>query len=387
MAKTNYLGQFIRECRTNLGMTSRKIEELSSKGRYTKISHSNLIAIERGDHVPTFDKILTLSLLMNVPTHHFEERLKLDMLGAPEAPEGADYESLSEEGREYLSLGDYEKAMNCFAQSYMFLEKERGCSENEKMLKQFEARLNVANCRVRVGIPVVAKEELEELLSEELLPDALVVKVSYVLSEIYRELKNYRVALRHAKDALDLSKDLKDEELTAKILNTLATIYYQKSDYEKANALYRQAMKTFQNAGNERVVALIKGNLAVCYTAQGNFTEAIRLSEEGLKVARGSRDARAVASALASLQKVYFLKKNFALSKKYGQEAKDMAQEKDFKDYLFISLFYLWRVAQEEKKTKLTTVFYERLITLSRKVEVSFPEIEEFKRLKAFEGH
>src|SRR5207248_793361 len=59
MMAANSLGRFIRECRESLGFTSRKVEEMTrTRPGLVAISHSNLLAIEKGSHVPTFDKIV-----------------------------------------------------------------------------------------------------------------------------------------------------------------------------------------------------------------------------------------------------------------------------------------------------------------------------------------
>ena len=54
------LGRFIKECRTNLGYTTRRVEEITrSRPGMVAISHSNLVAIEKGRHIPSYDKMVT----------------------------------------------------------------------------------------------------------------------------------------------------------------------------------------------------------------------------------------------------------------------------------------------------------------------------------------
>src|SRR5204863_7922285 len=125
-----------KDCRSSLGLTSRKVEEITrSRPGLSPISHSNLLAIEKGSHVPTYDKVLTLALVYNVPTQHFEDQLKQDMLGVAEPPPGVASDDLMLAAGSALEEGQYERALELFTQAHHAAAAEEHTAPGERLAR------------------------------------------------------------------------------------------------------------------------------------------------------------------------------------------------------------------------------------------------------------
>lgn len=379
MNERSNLGRFIRECRVSLGYTSRKIEEITqSRQGLAKISHSNLIAIEKGKHIPTYDKIVTLSEVFSVPTYLFEDQLKLDMAGPQAIPEGTTYESAEALGKEYLAMGDLEQALECFTQSYLLAEQAE-IPPPEKNKKVIDARINVANCERRLGLSRVARDELEQIFTLPDIDEVTECKVSWLLSTVYRQLRNFRIAERHVGHAMDIVSRLDDPDLAAKICNSAATIAADRGQNDRAEMLFRQALSLFKKLGNEVEVGRIQRNLGSYYTVKGDYIEAIRLLEAGIEIARKHNNWQSLSSGLCSLAAAHYHLKKYATARKHGKEAREIAQEWGYQDCMFVSLYYLWLVARTENQAKLAGLYFDRLKLLVKKIDFDLPEITQFR--------
>ena len=60
--------------------------------------------------------------------------------------------------------------------------------------------------------------------------------------------------------------------------------------------------------------------------------------------------------------------------------AKELAEAGELTELVFVSLFYLWRIAAREKQTKVEIVYRERLRYFRTKIDSRCGEVEEFER-------
>jgi tetratricopeptide (TPR) repeat protein len=382
---SSHLGRFIKECRTSLGYTSRKVEEVTrTRPGLSAISHSNLLAIEKGVHVPTFDKILTLSLIFNVPTSHFEDQLKRDMQGGEDRAPSLPSDSLLTLGMAALAEGEHGRALEHFIEAYTAALAEQARAVPEAAERLAEARLQAANCRARLGLVRIAKEDLEAILGDEATPPGIVVRANFLLAELHRELSNLRLALLHARAALDLvpasDPSARSRTLRAKFCNTLGNILDERGESPAALSAYDEAYRLFEQLGDRRACGLVARNIGETHLRRQDFPAATRRLEEGLAVARESLDRRGAAYGLVNLARVHFLQGENERARERAREAKDLAQAESYQDVLFSSTFYLWRISEIQGQPSLTRVFADRLAVLQRKLETRSAESDEWSR-------
>lgn len=375
-AGANHLGQFIRECRTTLGYTSRQIEAMTrDRDGLSRISHSNLLAIEHGKHVPTFDKVITLSQLFNVPTQYFEDQLRNDMIRV-RAAAGPDEsaETLAQRGRAALAAGEDAQALELYLQSLAVAMSQPASAERDLLVA--EAKLSAAQCRARAGLLRLAKDELEDLLGTANLDPDVARRACLYLSQIHRRRANHRLALLFAEQALATCPE--NSDLQARVLNAIANALHESGDSPGALAQYQRAHDIFEALGDLRSAAQVSRNMGPAYFRLNDYDKAISCLRSGLAVADTTGDRRGHAFALANLVRALFLRDQVEEAKVLARSAKEAAQELGAPEVMFVSMYYLWRIALREKQVGLAAVYQERLASLYKKLETHCEEAEKW---------
>jgi tetratricopeptide (TPR) repeat protein len=350
----------------------------------TPISHSNLIAIEQGRHVPPYDKILTLSLVFNIPTQLFEDQLRRDMQDGHAAAVGESAEELYQTADALRSEGHYEQALATYTKLLSQLDGPDPGMDREHVVEMTaQARLQAANCRSRLGLPRVAKEELEELLKLEPLATGTEVRAFFLLAETYRELGNSRLAMTHAQTAHALAGTLGEPVMEAKILNTLGNIYDDGGKHQDALEAYQRATELLEAVNDKAGLGIVLLNVGSTWDRLGKLAKAQEATARGVAMARETGDRHGLAVGLVNLSRIHTLRKQLGRAKQTGKEAKEIAQEESYPDLLFHALYYLWRVSQLEGRAALGRVYEDRLRAVRRKIQTRTEEVLAFDEQRA----
>ena len=162
-----HLGRFLRECRERLGLTSRQVAELTrTQPDRTPISHSNVLAIERGRHVPTLDKVLTLSAIYGVAPGHFIAELRRDMVAGEDSPTLGYADAVAAAARA-RAAGQLSTAVELYAQALRHGEAAEAGDGAGRRPGPAAVRLELAGCYAQLGLATVAQRELERVLGDD----------------------------------------------------------------------------------------------------------------------------------------------------------------------------------------------------------------------------
>ena len=383
MARGSSLGRFIRSCRLERGLTTRGVEELTrSRPGLVSISHSNLIAIEQGLHVPSFDKIVTLGLVYNVPSQMFEDHLRRDMLAVAAEPPGRTSDELRTQAKQTVAAGDFAKALALYGELYATIEGSP-IPPGEKCGDLAWVGLQAADCRVRLGLPRVAKNELEDILKLDGLPPEFEARVHHVLAETCRQLGNSRLAMTHAREAMAQARTLRDPRLLAQTLTTAANVADDRGETRTALANYEEALGLLEPLGDTDQTGRVLRNIGGCWERLGDLSRAADTTTRGVAAARASGDRFDLASGLANLARFHDLRRLNAEARAAAKEAKDLAQAENYGHVLFAAIFYLWRLSEVEAQAALGQVYLDRLHVLARHMATRTEELVEFEQLMA----
>ncbi|MFC2172948.1 tetratricopeptide repeat protein [Acidobacteriota bacterium] len=344
------------------------------------MTHAHLAALEKGRYIPRFDDMLSLSAVLNVPLYHFEDKLKLDMISTASPTETRNWEELMKLGRETMQTGNYDGALQFYRSAQTLAESESGRNG-----RWAESKLFVANCIRRMGLLRIAKDELEELFTCTRLDAALKVRAKMVMGDMYRYQKNNEFARLILEDAYRQSRGLQNPLIAGKVSNSLANLYADLGRFDEAVNLYREALKSFGAVNDSRAVIISEIALGQCLAEmdgiEGSF-EAVHIIESALRKAEKEGFRREVALACTTLAKISFQSGDYEASVSYADEARKIAQEEEFPEVLFQNLFYLWKIARRQKKTRLESLYFKRLCYIGKKIETVTPELEEFNHLR-----
>lgn len=178
----------------------------------------------------------------------------------------------------------------------------------------------------RLGQYLEARANLSTLLSLE--PDkGLEARALGVMGHVHRMLGEYRTAIQHYNQALELAHTLgdKNQEITA--INGLAGTYFSLFDYQGAAELYLQSLGLAQSQGNLDAEGAALGNLGAVYLEQRELTRAQELFQKGLEICIrvGSQQREAVVRNNLGL--THYRLDSYQSSLEYSQQALELARK------------------------------------------------------------
>ncbi len=213
--------------------------------------------------------------------------------------EGKVYESLSNIGGVYQSLGIFDLALDYYLKTLQIQEKWQG---NE---------VDVANTINKIGV-------------------------------VYYNLGDLEKAVSFYTRALELQQKLRDKRGMADCLNNIGVIYQEKGSYQKAKDFYTRSLKLEEEMGNKSGLAIGFNNIGEVYQKTGKPAKALEHYIQSIKLAREVGDLYGVAYTLNNIGVVHREAGNFSKALENGHNALNIARniqardlEKDIHKELF----------------------------------------------------
>lgn len=178
----------------------------------------------------------------------------------------------------------------------------------------------------RLGQYLEARANLSTLLSLE-TDQGLEAKALALMGHVHRMLGEYRTAIQHYNQALELAHSLGDKNQEITTLNGLAGTYFSLFDYQGAAELYLQSLGLAQSLGNLDAEGAALGNLGAVYLEQGELNRAQELFQKGLEICVrvGSQQREAVVRNNLGLTQ--YRLEAYQSSLEYSQQALELAQK------------------------------------------------------------
>jgi len=374
----NHLGRFLRLRREQLGLTSRRVEELTRNRKgMVRISHSNLLAIESGKHIPTFDKILTLAQVLHAPVEELEEQLRSDMLPDAEVGDETSYDDVSsalavalDEGRDRRALELAERRLRI---------AQASADGHHRCARLDSARLDAARCRIRAGLLTRAQGELERLVGSGGPSAAVTARGHAALADVHRLRGRPHLARLHAATARELAPDELSPTERAELDAAHATALAADGQLEAALAVHRSSVASLEAAEAPSAVIRARRQLAAALCQAALARDAIEQLDSALAEAESIGDLRSQSAILADLARAHLSLDSLTEARNHAKLAKDIAQRESHQDVLFASLYHLWNIARRDGQEQLTTAYHDRLHALAPLVEAQIPELDEWQ--------
>ena len=150
----------------------------------------------------------------------------------------------------------------------------------------------------------------EELLRRIRINEYLLDKISnqkerarilHELGMVHYLLSEYRKAIEHYEQALDIAREIGDRRGEGAHLGNLGLAYADLGDARKAIEYYEQALAIARKIGDRRGEGADLGNLGLAYAALGDARKAIEHYEQALAIAREIGDRRGEGNSLGNL--------------------------------------------------------------------------------------
>lgn len=128
------------------------------------------------------------------------------------------------------------------------------------------------------------------------------------LAQTYKEMGNYKSALKLFKECLTYNED---PEITYGSYINIGTIYSLMKDYDSSNEYYQRALKLGKEHENYYALTVIKLNLAVNYQEQKNLKKSISLYNEVIQLAEEKEYKQLALIAYLNIGSIYLNLKNY----------------------------------------------------------------------------
>lgn len=368
--RSHNLGIYLRKLRDQRKLSLMRVEELSTVFK-DKINPSYLSKAETGKFIPALPKLLTLSKIYGVKIQNFIERLDLEE-GAPIDLTDITYEELKQKGLQELRHGNFKKALSYF-------EASLDLSLLSRKEKTAESELSIAVMLRNLGKLELARLRIEDILLKYCEDKDISSRAYLELSSIYKNQCHFPLAFMTIKEAENLSHSLSDLELKAHIFHSKANILAELNKIDEAKKYFEKAKKIYDKSNNNFEKCKVILNEGHAFAKSSSIDKSIILFEESLTIAYKFEYKKIIAVILSNLGSCYYNKNKIRESLKCFRESNAISRKGDYFHILFRNHFYLMKISEKRKETVSAMHYRQILRSFLPKIEVSLPELEEFK--------
>ena len=374
------LGEYLKRLREGYGYTLRKVEEKTEKSG-TQIDNSQLSRFEKGQTIPSFEKLKILADIFNISIQNFSDIIDLSSLDIYK-PKSSNFRQLVQDGEAEYRLGNFGKAFAIFERAVEIAEARRGSNGNEMLV---ESKMKMATALKALGRLNMCENELRTILRNNRdIPVKLRARVLMQLAYVNRELGDFYVAQMMAQECLKLLKGEEDREMEAAVLNTLGNIAYDEERFTEAVESYEKALSILEKLqGKDELKVRVMVNLGGSYVSSGSFARGFTLINNALNIARDRGFRRTAALALTRMGEAYMSKKQYNRARHCFRESDMLSDRQDgkYSDILFLNSYRVWELFKLEDNSVQEKIYFRRLKQLRSQVERRFPEICKFDNL------
>ena len=371
------LGEYLKKLREGYGYTLRKVEEKTERSGL-QIDNSQLSRFEKGQTVPSFEKLKVLADIFNISIQHFSDIIDLTHLQIYK-PKSNDFQELVQEGEAEYRLGNFGKAYAIFERAVELAELQSGSNGKELFV---ESKMKMATALKALGRLSMCENELRALLRNNInISRKMQARILMQLAYVNRELGDFYVASMMAKECLKLLGGEEDREMQAAVLNTLGNIAFDEGRFAEAVESYEKAHSLLDMLpGREELKMRILVNLGGSYISTGSFAKGFTLINNAMNEARNKGYRRTAALALTRMGEAYMSKKQFNRARRCFRESDVLSDRQDgkYSDILFLNSYRIWELFKIENNSVQEKIYFRRLKQLRSQIERRFPEVCKF---------
>lgn len=179
---------------------------------------------------------------------------------------------------------------------------------------------------------------------------------------------DYAPALEYWQQALALKEELNDSYGTAKILGNMGIVYSEQDNFPKALEYYFKAMRIAEKIQNHKLQSVYLGNLGVVYRRQGDLPKALDCYTKALKLGEENNYTDMVINSLGNIAIVYSTQKNHARALEYFAKALAKSEENGRKDGMIHNLGNMGITYMEQKQYEKALELFFRALDLCKQM-------------------
>lgn len=184
----------------------------------------------------------------------------------------------------------------------------------------------------------------------------------------YDYLGQYKKAIAHHQQSLDISEEIDNRQDAAISLGNLGNCYKNSGKYEKAIVLYQQSLEINEEIGNRQGVAISLCGLGNCYQILGQYEKAIILYQQSLEISEEIGNRQEVANSLGNLGNCYGLLEQYEKAISYLQQCLEIQEEIGNRQGVTISLGNLGNCYQNLGQYEKAIAYLQQQHDISEKI-------------------
>ncbi len=286
-------------------------------------------------------------------------------------------------GECYRLLGDFDKAMSYFLESYHLNEKIDNPSGIASTIKYIgKIYFYVENYSMALTFYRKALGYLDESETEQR------ADIFQEIAQTYLNRGETNHAIAYYGIAEQLYRSVGDQYGVYHALNYIGKAYLDMGEYYKAVIFYKDLLKKFENLNRRMDISDTYTDLAFAYYKLGDFNNSLKYNEKALDIRKHSGRRELYGSALRNIAVLYFNWGKLNLSREYldrALEALRPIHTQVARSYVRHCYFMYYEIYQKQKNPKLALDYYIKFNNLDDSLAVTLANEQIAKLNTAYE--
>jgi tetratricopeptide (TPR) repeat protein len=276
------VGAFLRSLRESQRLSQQRLSEMTESEPW-KISRPVISAVERGEHLPSFEALMVLSKALHFDPMELLERAEL-AVAVPIDVTDLTLEDLRSQGRDFALAGDYRSALAAYDAMLERATLDPPPAEEISRLKA-EIELRRAGALSRCGALLSAEASAKRAVSlSEDSPDYQSFAYA-VLAKVQIKRGFLPLARDHAQRAVERAEGC-DAAIAGRAQLQLGEVLFDSDDFEGATEVFLKARELLREGQDLDHLSHVEGNVGLCWGARGDSAKARVWFRRGLELAR-----------------------------------------------------------------------------------------------------
>jgi tetratricopeptide (TPR) repeat protein len=248
--------------------------------------------------------------------------------------------------------------------------------------KVAELRLKIIVCLMKLGRYEFAKAQCEKILSGPKHGESTRLRALQLFANACFRLQLHQVALLALDECERGAHHVGGSgRFRADVLALRGNLHQDSARPDDALAAYEKALEIYSATGEAYEMLAVRLNMAVAETDRERLDSARDMLESLLLVLEAGQHERLRAQAFSHLGVIHFRSGRLEAAEGFAIKSNSIARPREYHAIVFRNCFYLWRIAKLRGDDGAVRLNERTLRTYLARIEESFPELDEYRRL------
>ncbi len=232
-------------------------------------------------------------------------------------------DGLGQTGKQYLHLGDYDRALDYLKQS-LSIQQEIGDKSGEGATLN-----NVSTICLARGDYDWALDYLKQSLSiqQEIGDKSSIGTTLNNISQVFLARGNHEVALDYLKQSLSIQQEVGNKAGAGSTLHNISQIFETRGDYDWALDYLKQSLSIRQEIGDKSGEGTTLNSISQIFKVRGDYDRALDYQLQSLSIQREIGNKSGEGATLHNVSQIFKARGNYETALDYLQQSLSIRQE------------------------------------------------------------